>query len=106
MISAHSSHVERAFEASWWLATDLEATRIRLQVGHQPVALRSAFEDNEVDPVMAVFHEQMLNSMATPNTPLMRRIWSHVDTALFKAIENGDDVHEVLSVAQERIENE
>lgn len=106
MISARSSHVERAFEASWWLATDPEATRIRLEVGHQPVALRSAFEDNDVDPVMAVFHEQMLNSVPTPNTPLMRRVWSHVDTALFKAIENGDDVLEVLSVAQERIENE
>ena len=48
----------------------------------------------------------MLNAVSTPNTPLMQVVWSHFDTALFKAIKNGDDAAEVLAEARERIESE
>ncbi len=103
MISAQSSNQELAFEAIRWFATDPEAVAIRMERGHQPVTLRSAF-DGEVDPVMRAFEQQMLLAIPTPNTPLMRQVWSHMDTALFRSIKNRDDPVTVLEEARSRIE--
>ena len=41
-----------------------------------------------------------------PNVPLMRRVWGHVDTALFNAIKNNADPAEVMRTAQQRILSE
>jgi maltose-binding protein MalE len=78
-----------------------------MDVGHQPVALRAAYEDpSRVDPVTQVFQEQMLNSVPMPNLPLMRQVWGHFDTALFNAVKNNADPGEVLRTARERILSE
>jgi maltose-binding protein MalE len=107
MISAESENKERAFEVARWLATDLPSARTRMDVGHQPVALKAAYEDeSRVDPVTRVFQEQMLNSVPMPNLPLMRQVWGHFDTALFNAVKNNADPGEVLRTARERIESE
>lgn len=105
IVSAHGEHKERSFEVARWLATDAESARIRLEVGHVPVALRSAY-DGEVDPVIQTFREQMEHSVSTPNTPLMRQVWGHYDTALFNGVKNNADATTVLNTAQERIQSE
>ncbi|MBN1944602.1 MAG: extracellular solute-binding protein [Bradymonadales bacterium] len=107
MISSRSANKPLAFEFARWLATDLEAARIRMEVGHQPVALQAAYADMEqVHPAIRVFHDQMLHSIPMPNIPMMRRVWGHMDTALFNAIKNGADPAEVLRTARTRIESE
>ena len=114
MMSAGGSNQNCAFEAMVWFATNRDGARIRMEQGHQPVALQSAYgtpdaaehDDAMLDPAMAVFRDQMLSSVPTPNTPTMLRVWANADTAIFRAIKNGDSATEVLATARERIEED
>ncbi len=107
MLSAESDNKNCAFEAIRWLSTDLEAVSTRMDDGHQPVALKGAYERSQaIDPSIAVFREQMLNSVPMPNTPMMLRVWAHADSAIFRAVKDGASAREVLANAQERIESE
>lgn len=107
MMSAESQNKNCAFEAIRWLSTDLEAVSTRMDDGHQPVALEQVYEREEgIDPAISVFREQMLDSVPMPNTPMMLRVWSHADSAIFRAVKDGASPEEVLSNAQERIESE
>ena len=114
MMSAGGNNQNCTFEAMVWFTTDPEGTRIRMEQGHQPVALQSAYGtaeaaaqgDDQLDPALAVFRDQMLSSVPTPNTPMMLRVWANTNTAIFRAIKNGDSAAEVLATARERIEED
>jgi maltose-binding protein MalE len=105
MLSTQSTHKTEAVAAMQWLATDSEATQIRANRGHQPVALIEYYEESDVDETLTVFQQQMLHAIPTPNIARMRQVWTHANTALFRAIKNGVDPAVALSEAVERIEN-
>ena len=101
MLNARSTHKEEAFEVMVYLTGD-ESAAIRMKIGKQTVANRSAYE-HVSDPIIEVFRKQLDQSVPMPNTPQMLMVWSPATTALNKVVTGGVDPAKALKQAQAEI---
>ncbi len=107
MLSAETEHPIEAFEVMKSL-TNLESSVVMATEGKQPVAVKKAYDNEQVkkDPWIAVFKEQSQNSVPMPNFPEMRMVWTPSDIAISKILNKRADPEEALKEAQEKIQRD
>jgi len=102
MLSAKAKHPEAAYQVMEWLTRD-EAARVRMQVGLQSVANHALYTEGHVDPVLAVFREQLEFAEPMLNTPEMGMLWGPVGNALTDVIIGRATPAQALAVAQQQV---
>jgi maltose-binding protein MalE len=96
MMSAKSEQKEEAFQVMRYLTTG-KAARTRMEVGGQPVAHKASWDAAPED--LEVFRAQLSDSVIMPNAPMMRRVWSPLDSAIYKIVKNGEPPGAALTAA-------
>jgi arabinogalactan oligomer/maltooligosaccharide transport system permease protein len=104
-INAKGSHLELAVDAAARVA-GLPSARVRLIHGRQPVALRAAWEglQRQDHPHLYAFRDQLADTVATPNTPAMKSVWSPMDNALNLVLHGAASAEEALREAQQKLD--
>lgn len=120
MISGKTEKRDLALRVAKRLA-DQETSELRLQVGLQAVARKSAWTalDRSVTDaknaeerqsamlrrdILRAFLAQLPYTMPTPNTPAMKALWSPMDLALGQSLGQGVSPAETLAEAQKKLE--
>ena len=104
LISSKSQHPLEAFQVINTL-TNNEYPLIMASQGKQTVALESAYASAVVtaDPLMAVFKKQLPNTVAMPNFPEMRMIWTPMDIAISKILTKDAEPKTALNETQGKV---
>ncbi len=85
--------------------TSNKSALVRLKVGKQPVANRSAYKDNAAknDPILQAFRKQLKTAVPMSNTPAMRMVWDPALNALGALLRNQSTAKKALQEAQRKI---
>jgi len=104
LLSAKSEHKKEAYQFIEFL-TNKESSTIMAVQGKQPVANQAAFDDPRVasDPYLPVFKAQLENAVPMPNFPEMRMVWTPMDIAIGKVLNDSATAADALKEAQEKI---
>ncbi len=104
IMSANSKSKKASFEVMKYLTSVDVGLTLALE-GRLPVARKEVYEDARVakDPQLAVFRQQLKNSVPMPNTPAMRMVWSPATTAMNKIINGKKDPKASMTKAQSEV---
>lgn len=97
-------HPEASLALAQWLS-DEHSARVRLVKGLQPVAHRAAWNalpDGEGANLKA-FLRQLPDTVATPNTPAMKSLWSPMDNAINLVLHQTSTAQDALNEAQAKV---
>jgi arabinogalactan oligomer / maltooligosaccharide transport system substrate-binding protein len=104
IMSAKCKDKKAAFEVMKALTSDAAGLTMAT-VGRQTSARKAVYDDAKVktDGVLMAFKQQLVNTVAMPNTPAMRMVWSPATTAMNKVINGKGNPAEAMKVAQEQV---
>jgi arabinogalactan oligomer/maltooligosaccharide transport system permease protein len=101
LLSARARHPEQALAVIDWLTRD-EAAGIRMRQGLQPVANLGLYAQSGpgIDPVLAVFRDQLKSAVPMRSDPEMGLLWEPLKQALDEAIAGRATPAQALAEAQ------
>ncbi|HOX43903.1 MAG TPA: extracellular solute-binding protein [Myxococcota bacterium] len=102
LLSAQARRPAEAFQVMEWLTRD-EAARVRMRVGLQSVANLALYQEGPIDPVLAVFREQLEYAEPMLNTPEMGMLWVPFGNAINDVIIGRATPAQALAVAQQQV---
>lgn len=103
LMSARAHDKQTAFAVIDELTSDAAAT-IRARVARQVVANTHAYDDPQIasDPILRPFRAQLDHTVAMPNFPAMRMVWTPYQTALGEVLSGrADPGTQLLAVERE-----
>lgn len=104
IISAKSKKKEAAWELARLLTTGEFSKRMALE-GKQLPADKATINDPEVQklPYLQACLDQLEHTVATPNIPEMRMVWTPYDTALFEVLNEKETPEAAMKKLQEQV---
>ena len=105
LMSARAKDKDAAFAVMDFLSGDASAVT-RAKSGHQVVPNVHAYDDKDLasDATVAVFRAQLQHTVAMPNDPNMRRVWTPYRTSLGEVLAGRDEPGASLNSLQREIE--
>ncbi|MGE5186217.1 MAG: extracellular solute-binding protein, partial [Acidobacteriota bacterium] len=105
VMSARAHDKDAAFAVMDALTSDAAAI-VRAREARQVVANVHAYDDPEVarDPVLRAFRTQLQHTVAMPNNPTMRMVWTPYRTALGEVIAGRSDAPTQLRKVQDEVQ--